>query len=377
MSGMRSAAKPAVSLSRWQSLQLRAARWRRWEFWPGWLFYLPIVAWIIVLGLRHRHWTAFTACNPGMDNGSVVGERKSRTLLALQERLPHSLPATRLLPTDRDAALDQVDNLADQHGWPLVLKPDIGQRGRGVAIIQDRAAAERYLRRANFAVLAQSYIGGEEYGVFVQREYPEGPVIISSVTFKHLPCLRGDGSRTLAELILSDARGRLLAPQLWQQWAEQLHQIPAANERVPMAQIGAHCRGAEFRSAQHLRSAALRDRMQEICDAIPGFDFGRIDLRCPDAKALREGRGLQLLEINGVTSEPAHVYHPDTPYWQGLRCFAGHWTQAFRLGHLRLSTGSHHALSPWRLLQLFRTDLRRFADCEAAATAANAAHTQT
>lgn len=331
---------------------------------------MPIVLWIIVLGLRHRHWTAFTACNPGMDNGSVVGERKSRTLLPLQKNLADSLPATRLLDKDFAKAQDQVEGLAAEHGWPLVLKPDIGQRGRGVAIIHDLGAAQRYLQRANFAVLAQAYAGGEEYGIFVQRPYPGGPVHVSSVTHKHLPCLRGDGVRTLAELILSDARGRLMAPQLWHELADQLHRVPAADERIALAQIGAHCRGAEFRNAQHLRSPQLRDRMQQICDAIPGFDFGRIDLRCGDSKALQRGEGLKLLEVNGVTSEPAHVYHPGTPYWLGLTCFAQHWSQAFRLGRMRLADGSHQSIAPMQLLQLFRMDLRRFADCEAAAAAA-------
>jgi hypothetical protein len=110
--------------------------------------------------------------------------------------------------------------------------------------------------------------------------------------------------------------------------------------------------------------------MQQICDAIPGFDFGRIDLRCGDSKALQRGEGLKLLEVNGVTSEPAHVYHPGTSYWLGLTCFAQHWSQAFRLGRMRLSEGSHQSIAPIRLLQLFRMDLRRFADCEAAAAAA-------
>lgn len=367
---MPSAAKPAAYLGGWQHLLLRLERWRRWEFWPGWLFYFPVVLWILALGLRHRHWTAFTACNPGMDNGSVVGERKSRTLLPLQERLPHSLPATVLLSPDVDAAARQIEALEKTQGWPVVLKPDIGQRGRGVAIIHDAAAAKRYLDRANFAVLAQAYVGGDEYGVFVQRDQPGGCIRVSSLTHKHLPSLTGDGVRTLAELILADPRGRLMAPILWRQWAQQLQRTPAALEVIPLAQIGAHCRGAEFRSAQHLRSPALTQSMQQVCDAIPGFDFGRIDLRCPSAQALQQGRDLQVLEVNGVTSEPAHVYHPGTAYWHGLRTFAQHWSQAFRLGHMRLTAGSHQALSPWRLLQLFRTDLKRFKDCEAAAAAA-------
>src|SRR3546814_11317033 len=69
-----------------ERLAIRWNRLRRWEFWPAWLFYVPIVGYILWLGLRFRQPTAFTASNPASESGGVVGESKAVALGALMER---------------------------------------------------------------------------------------------------------------------------------------------------------------------------------------------------------------------------------------------------------------------------------------------------
>lgn len=360
-----------VQLSRRDRLSIQFARARRWEFWPGWLFYIPIVIWILICGIRFRHWTAFTAANPGMDNGSVVGERKSRVLMALQAAMPHVVPQTKLLPTNNvGAALNEVQTLAENSGWPVILKPDIGQRGRGVAIIHNRAQAAAYLRKAQLPTLLQSYAQGVEFGVFVRRIPGTPHFEISSVTHKDLPCLQGDGHSALHTLILNHPRARLIAPMLYEKHAGRLHEVLAQGETLQLVELGAHCRGSEFRDAMACITEPLRCEMEHIAKAIPGFAFGRIDLRCPSTVALSRGESLQILEVNGVTSEPAHYYHPGTPLLRGLAGFLEHWTRAFVLGQENLRSGTASAVPPLELLRLFREDLARFDGCEASSEAA-------
>ena len=352
---------------RWR---IRWARIRHWEFWPGWLYYIPIVLWILLCGLRFRHWTAFSATNPGMDNGSVVGERKSHMLLALQQARPDLLPRTELLDAELDKALASVRQLGEEQGWPLVLKPNIGQRGRGVAIVHSLAEAEAYLHVASFAVLTQAYVEGQEYGIFLRRLPGRPDFEISSITHKALPFLSGNGRDNLRTLILAHPRAWLIAPMLFERHREQLGRVLKESEDFQLVELGAHCRGSEFRDGSDCHSPALLQTMQALAHALPGFDFGRIDLRCPDAQSLRAGKAIQVLEINGVTSEPAHYYHPGTSYWRGLAGFCAHWTRAFALGRDNLRQQRATALPPLRLLQLFREDLRRFPACERASQAA-------
>lgn len=340
-----------------------AIRWdraRRWEFWPAWLFYAPIVGWILWLGFRSGSWTAFTAANPMMESSGAVGETKAPILAALAACEPDLVAEFRLLDqpalAQRLAAAESAVPLFG--GYPVVLKPDIGQRGRGVAVIRDAHALERYLADAPGSVLIQRYIGGAEFGVFIYREPLDGRTRVYSVTRKCFPDLTGDGRTPLGQLILHDPRARLIAPLLWTRFASRLRSIPAAGERFPLVEIGAHCRGSMFLNAEELITPALTQVFDRVFAALPGYGFGRVDLRCESPQALAAGRGIRILEINGVTAEAAHIYHPGTPLIEGYRSMFHQWRVAFALGLQNQRAGAP-VIPPWPLFLRFLEDLKR------------------
>ncbi len=351
---------PAYRAPLSERLAVRWGRIRRWEFWPAWLFYLPIVAYIVWLGLRFGRPTAFTAANPAFDSGGVVGESKAVALAALMGRAPDLVAGFEYL--DSAAPLTQriarAQAFAARDGYPVVLKPDIGSRGRGVAVIRDQAALSAYLQRARGDILVQRYIGGDEFGVFVYREPSSGRPVVYSITQKCFPSVCGDGQQTLARLIAGDARARLIAPLLWQRFATQLHEIPARGEALPLVEIGAHCRGSLFLDASSLATPELSAAVGRVFEAIPGFHFGRLDLRCPSAAALQAGSGLRILEVNGVTAEAAHIYHPGAPLRAAYRSMFRQWRIAFEIGTANAAQGAA-VTGPFELLRRFRADLRR------------------
>lgn len=342
-------------------LAIRWGRLRRWEFWPAWLFYIPVVLYILWLGLRFRSWTAFTAANPAFEAGGVVGESKAVALAALMRNAPDLVAEFEFLAhhqalTQRIATASA--SAAQMGGYPVVLKPNIGARGRGVAVIRDEAQLRAYLDAAAGDVLIQRYIGGEEFGVFVWLDPVSRRPRVYSITNKCFPAVSGDGRSTLSQLIAADARARLIAPLLWQRFASRLHEIPATGERFALVEIGAHCRGSLFLDATHLATPALTAAMGRLFDAIPGFHFGRLDLRCPSAAHLSRGDGLQILEVNGVTAEAAHIYHPDTPLLVGYVSILKQWRVAFEIGAANARAGAV-VTGPLELLRRFREDLRR------------------
>lgn len=354
--GVASAAVPALPWTTRAAVAL--ARARRWEFWPAWLFYIPIVAYILWLGLRLRRPTAFTAANPMIEAGGVVGEAKAPVLTALAAGAPDLVADFVLLEAPRSALALARERVSQLGGYPVVLKPDIGQRGRGVAIVRDPAALERYLGEAAGAVLMQRYIGGEEYGLFVYRDPQDGRGRLYSITHKCFPGVAGDGRRSLGELILDDARARLISPLLWRRFAQRLDEVPAAGQLVPLVEIGAHCRGALFLDASALATPALLASVQRLFDALPGFCIGRLDLRCPDAAHLKRGEGLRVLEINGVSAEAAHIYHPGTPLWRGYAAMLRQWRLAFEIGMVNIRRGAR-VTGAVELARRFIEDQRR------------------
>lgn len=342
-------------------LSIRWARARRWEFWPAWLFYIPIVFYILWLGLRFRRPTAFTAANPAFETGGVVGESKAAALTPLQNNAPDTVAAFEMIGDAQatEARIAQARRFVDAgSGFPVVLKPDIGCRGRGVAVIRNDAQLVAYLQDAPGDVLIQRYVGGEEFGVFIYRAPQTGEAVIYSITHKCFPSLLGDGERSLATLIEDDPRARLIAPLLWQRFADRLHEVPARGERFTLVEIGSHCRGSLFLDASPLATPALRATVERIFAAIPGFHFGRLDLRCPYAAALSAGAPLQVLEVNGVTAEAAHIYQPDTPLRVGYASIFRQWRIAFEIGAEQAARGAP-VTGPFELLRLFRADLRR------------------
>ena len=337
------------------------ARLRRWEFWPAWAFYPPVVAYIVWLGMLYRRPTAFTAANPGLEAGGFVGERKSECLLPLMKRAPELVAPLHLLPASEPLRQRQraAERFVVAHGgYPVVLKPDIGQRGRGVAVIRGVDALHSYLAHAPGDVLIQRYVAGAEFGVFVYREPLTGAARVFSVTHKQFPQLVGDGRSTLQSLIRQHPRARLIAPLLWRRFAARLDWVPAPGEVVPLIEIGAHCRGALFCDASDQVSPQLLDFVARLFRALPGYHFGRIDLRCPSVEALSRGEGLRVLEINGVSSEAAHIYQPGTPLLAGYSSMLRQWRLAFEIGDANARRGTP-TCSPMELLSRALDDRRR------------------
>lgn len=328
----------------WRGRRLLLSRWRRltrWEFWPLWLFNLPVVLHALWLGLRHRGLTLFTAANPAIPAGGFVLESKS----AILARLPAEVVprfARIDLPEDPAERLRRAAAAIDVLGldFPVVGKPDVGERGAGVAILHDGEDLRLWLESAPPAALIQAYAPGEEFGVFYVRHPAEARGRIFSITAKSFPAVAGDGRRTLEQLILGDDRAVAMAPVYLERNAERLAEVPAAGERIVLVDIGNHCRGTVFRDGRALETPALAARIDEIARAFDGFFFGRFDLRAPDVEAFRRGEGLQVIELNGVTSEATHIYEPGASLLAGWRTLFEQWRLAYAIGRENAARGA-------------------------------------
>ncbi len=331
----------------------------RWEFWPSWLYYAPIVLWIVWLGLKHRNPMAFTAANPGLEAGGMVGEKKHMALQPLQDNAPDLVAIFSLInDTDVSKRFHQAATFIEKHGLPIVLKPDVGQRGRGVFVARTIDQVNDYLSRFTGAVIVQKHIEGEEFGIFVARMPGKALPEILSIVHKTFPCVTGDGVQTLKQLILNDARAKLISSLLFKRWAAELNRAPAAGEVIKLVEIGAHCRGSLFLDARQHATPELVATLGRLLDAVPGYAFGRMDVRVPSIADFCQGAGIKVLELNGVSAESAHIYHPGTPLLDGYRAMFRQWSTAFDIGAAYAKSGVA-TTSAFQLLRQFRQDLQR------------------
>ena len=104
-------------------------------------------------------------------------------------------------------------------------------------------------------------------------------------------------------------------------------------------QLGTHCRGAIFLDGARLMTPALEAAMDDLSRRAEGFYFGRYDVRVPSVEDLRAGRGLKVLELNGMTSEATHIYDPQGGLVAAYRTLFEQWRLAFAIaaGNRRLT----------------------------------------
>lgn len=340
-------------LATWRGRRLWLGRWRRltrWEYWPVGMVYPPVVFFLLALAVRHRAWAVWSAANPAIPHGGVSGESKSAILGLLPSDGEVAVARWTLLKATmaREEALDVVNGWLDR--GPVVLKPDVGERGEGVAVIRSRDEARDWLERASGDAILQEFVAGEEFGI-VWRRRADGGGEIRSIARKVPPELLGDGVMTLGELILADDREMAMAGWHFRRWAGALETVPGNGERVRLGELGTHCRGACFLDERELATRELAGALEAAMAGAAGLDFGRFDLRVPDTGALREGRAIRILEFNGVTGEPAHIYQPGYPWWRGISDLCGHWRAACAVGAVNRRRGARVS----SLADLFRT----------------------
>lgn len=329
------------------------ARWgrvRRWEFWPPWLFYMPVLAWGVWLAVRYRSLTVFTAANPAFPDGGLVGESKSQILGMIRDRA--RVARTAVAGREEEAVLARVDGVG---GFPVVVKPDVGERGAGVSIVRNVEELRARLGESAEELIVQEYVPGEELGVFHYRLPGEERGRIFGITGKRQPVVTGDGRRSIDDLVLDHPRLRCQRRVFARSLGTGMDRVPAPGESVILEERGNHCHGCEFTDGGHLETPALAAAIEQVSRGIDGFFFGRYDIRGPTTEDIRAGR-FKVIELNGVSSEATNVYDPQNTLRSAYGTLFRQWELAFRIGAANRAGGAR----PTPVLPLLGRLLRHF-----------------
>jgi|CXWL01.1.fsa_nt_gi membrane protein DedA with SNARE-associated domain len=317
-----------------------------WEFWPIQLFYLPVVVYVLLLALKHRSLTAFAAANPALPAGGFKGESKNDIYNALKRsgQVNENLLAYTLLRGEQSVRerLSAAWRFMDENRltFPIVIKPDSGERGRGIRIVHSLDELTNAISSSEHDVILQEFAGGEEVSVFYYRRPHEPRGQIYSITEKRFPIVKGNGVSTIEELILGDPRAVALARKHVEHNKSRIDRIPAVDEVVRLIDIGTHSRGAIFLDGEWLKTPALESRIDQMCRSFKGFYFGRFDIRVPTLTDLQMGMNLKIVELNGVTSESTNIYDPQCSLVGAYTILFQQWRLAFEIGVANIELGA-------------------------------------
>jgi hypothetical protein len=105
----------------------------------------------------------------------------------------------------------------------------------------------------------------------------------------------------------------------------------------------------------HLSDEKLTSTIDGICKQIPGFYFGRLDIRFESWEALKEGRNFSIIEVNGAGAEPTHIYDPRHSLFFAWKEIIRHWIILNRISRMNHKKG-HPYLSLREGIAMFRED---------------------
>ncbi|NVK09242.1 MAG: hypothetical protein HWD89_09315 [Tenacibaculum sp.] len=301
-----------------------------WEHWPSAMFYLPNVPYAFYLAYKAKHLAFFSATNPCIKSSGNGTESKYETILLVPEK---HRPKSVLIKPNTDFEI-VCKNIQEQKiNFPLIAKPDIGFRGLLVEKITSKDALKNYLEKYTIDIIIQEFLDYEnECGIFYHRNPKNDSGKISSLTLKRFLSVTGDGTSTLKELILADERAKLYIELFSKIHQDKLTEIPIKNKVIKLTAIGNHSKGTQFINGNHLISDKLTTTFDKLSKSIPGWYYGRIDLKYNTFEELEKGIDFKILEINGIIAEPTHIYDSQNyTYLKALKAIRTHWKSLFTI----------------------------------------------
>ena len=299
----------------------------QWEHWPTLAYYAPLLPFFLWRSLRAGHPIFFTVTNPSILFSGVGTESKYKTLDLLPDDLkPHSLLIQK---NTKPASIAELIT-SHQFSFPIIVKPDVGFRGYLVKKIDSHELLLRYLDHVKEDVIVQDFIPYEnEFGIFYHRMPGQKNGKITSVTIKKFIKIKGDGILTVSQLIEKDERAFLYTDLFFNIHEDKLDMVLPKDEALTLSVIGNHSKGTQFLNGNHLIDSALEKLINDICNKIDGWYYGRLDIKYESLELLLKGKSFKILEINGIISEPTHIYdasYKGASYFKALESINEHWS---------------------------------------------------
>ena len=311
-------------------------KWSAWEYFPASVANVPIYGFYVWFALRARHFAFFSNVNPSIPLGGAAGESKWDILQMLP---PAIVPKAVFVPGGTPFAVVEAQLAEAGLAFPLIAKPDKGERGFLVQQMGDAAALRRHLERFPVDFIVQEFLTlPYEFSVMYYLRPSDGRFGITSICQKEFLHVVGDGRSTVRALMSQHLRASFQVARFEKEQPSLMEQVPPEGSPVLLEPIGNHARGTKFLNAAHLWDEVLEKAFEPICRSIPQVHFGRFDLKCASPEALKRGE-FKAMELNGVFSDPAHVFDPTHGPWRAYRDYYRQWRLLYELSEEQRQKG--------------------------------------
>lgn len=327
-------------------------RLTQWEHWPTLIYYIPLIPFFIIRAIKSGHIAHFLTANPGILYSGVGTESKSETLkLVPKEYRPEGILVL------KSESIEKKLECFNKKGfvYPVIAKPDIGFRGYLVKKIDSENDLINYYNKVDEDIIIQEFIPyKKELGIFYYRIPGEKKGKITSITDKKFITVIGDGKSTLSQLINKDERAFLYLDLFKNIHKEKIDFIYKEGEEVILSVIGNHSKGTQFLNGNHLINKELEYFMDQICNRINGWYYGRLDIKYKNLEKLLLNEDFKILEVNGIISEPTHIYDAsdkNASFINAVKTLNWHWNI---MGEIAITNSRSYGIKSPRILPLLK-----------------------
>ncbi len=294
---------------------------------------IPLVLIWLWFALRSRRLFFFTAVNPVIETGGAWGESKYHIL----QRIPAKhLPKTAFIPKGADFEEIKVKFQQADLSYPVIAKPNIGERGLLVKKIKDEHELAEYAAKNNMDFLIQEFVSLPlELAVMHHRFPGETKGKVTSICIKETLKITGDGRSTIRQLMEAKPRAKLQIQRFEVENTAILNEIPAPGKTLELEPIGNHCRGTMFLNGNPHIDEAIHRIFNEVAAQMENIHYGRFDMKCTSIEDLRNGKGFLVMEYNGIGAEPAHIYDPEYPLLKKYADVYRHWKIIYEIAKIQ------------------------------------------
>lgn len=296
-------------------------KWKDRGFWVSHHFYWQSLAYYFYYSARFRSFTFFTAGDPAIDMGGMLDEDKSDIYRLLpQGKVPHTI-----IYKGRSVTSEELENV--NISFPCIAKPNIGFRGYKVMYAHNLNQLNHFLLQQDQSRewLIQEFVDFQrEFSLLFYRYPDSGKCGITSFIEKIYPAVTGDGQKTIGQLIDAYHNPFLDEQVIQTNWQKRWHEVPDVGEKIILDPIGNYSRGAKFFSLQEEIDEELVEATSRFFADVKGLYFFRMDFKANSIEDYKSG-DFKILEVNGMKSEPLHMYDKRHGFGENAKTIHQHW----------------------------------------------------
>lgn len=290
-------------------------------YWVAKHYYWQSMLHYIYYSVKFRSFTYFSVANPAIIYGGMLEDKKSD----IYDLLPQDLVPTTKVCTTIDGAIEFLKESGLD--YPIIAKPNIGLKGMEVEKVHSQEALEQLFATdtKNREWILQEFLDDPcEYSILFYKCPTSGEYGITSFIEKVYPQEVADGIHTYRKIIAECKNPFLKKATVRRRFSDRLDTVPPKGTKITLDEIGNYSRGASFYSKMHEVDQAMVTTYYNQYRDQTDINFFRIDCKAKSMEEVKAGK-YKILEVNGMKSEPLHIYDPKYSFSDIRKEIISHW----------------------------------------------------